>query len=384
MNVNKRRHGYVLVKPSYDRRGSVTWTAITAFVLGAASYYLPNKIFVEYFFFTSMLSRTMLTIVGLVTSIVPIVIAAILAFRFLNRCRSPLFVYVIGHIFGTSALLGMYWSFLIAVDDLYFNKSMYVFAAMIVTSCIVLGAISGGLLLLVQTILIGVQGDIIEQDGSLCWVCGYVVGSPAQHARCPECGEIIEQPSLKRPTSAGVFSGFRKRFAILFGLTFLLGIILPVTLHVKATEKTVATLQGDGELVGMGMINFQSQNPPVLGPFWECLGSIREVPGHPQMVLAVCASSDRMPEQPCMQLQLGATSPYRFEYGDPVVVVNLDCNQAEWVKTNGVPQSLVDAMVEAAEKNNWSPTLTTPGQFGRFVILEGSTHFDSEMSFDNP
>jgi hypothetical protein len=51
----------------------------------------------------------------------------------------------------------------------------------------------------------------------------------------------------------------------------------------------------------------------------------------------------------------GSTIVLPEPHGDPPVQCDLNAAQADWVRTNGIPESLIEAMRKAAKDENWKP-----------------------------
>ena len=114
------------------------------------------------------------------------------------------------------------------------------------------------------------------------------------------------------------------------------------------------------------------------GTAWEASGGFAPVGADPRMYLVVYFDPHPQPGQPPMQVQIHARrSRYLPEPGSFVVASDLTATQAQQVLVNGVPESLVDALVAAAKSGGWSPR--TPGSYllGPTVGVPAAGHFKS-------
>ena len=50
--------------------------------------------------------------------------------------------------------------------------------------------------------------------------------------------------------------------------------------------------------------------------------------------------------------------------------------QTEAVLTDGIPENLIDTMVQTALASGWRPTFEETNQFGRFIHVDAHTHFN--------
>lgn len=374
-----------LVREPYDRRGAVAWAIIAGFTLALAYSFIGYEL--------KKLALLLFALPLIVQAAIYYVLqfgvlglALLAGLRLLNRIRRPGFVYIIGHIFGSSYLLGLHWFSLMTSPGLVADDPwLILYEAVIVAGCVVLGAMAGLGLLLLNLLLRNLQGDIIEQDGTHCWQCGYMIGNPQNPPTSTTCQECGQENSYQGPQPNEFllwFYKFRKRRWKAALVVFLALVFLPLAFKAK-TDTDASTILGvSGRQVRAGIFLMGTRNGSLtVINFADGFGTIMKLEDSPQMELGVMTTSSPSPGQPHMQLQLmSASSP--GGWGDPVVLCDLDASQAEWIRTHGIPKKLIEAIVETAHANNWQPNLPSAPYFGGFVTIQPDQYLPNVAEVD--
>ena len=112
-------------------------------------------------------------------------------------------------------------------------------------------------------------------------------------------------------------------------------------------------------------------------PDWSALGTQLPVPHDPSKLLLVTYATQVLGTQPRMQLRLGwrfqptPASQEVYLDGNPPIVCNLSADQAESLMQHGVPETLLDAMLNASKSAGWPASLPPTGP-GGFITLRSS------------
>lgn len=112
------------------------------------------------------------------------------------------------------------------------------------------------------------------------------------------------------------------------------------------------------------------------GGAWGASGGFVPIARDSRMYLVVYYDAAPRQGQPRMQVQMDGRSLAHTlpEPGTFVVASDLTANQAQHVLKNGVPDSLVEALVEAATTRGWA--VRTPGApLGAHVTVSANEHF---------
>jgi len=101
----------------------------------------------------------------------------------------------------------------------------------------------------------------------------------------------------------------------------------------------------------------------------------RPIAGRADMLLGIAFYSPPLEGQPLMQLQIFAADEHGSpNYIDPVIMSSLTDEQAEAVFATGVPATLVDAMVQAADDAGWDATKWKRTN-ARWLYVDAEPHF---------
>ena len=364
-----------IVRPRYATRDIVLWAAIFGCVSGIALHLILNNQLVKFAY--SAVEALFPPLIQLLLFAPPFVLVVLpFAIFFARRCQRPWAVYLAGHTFGFSSVLGYLISAWFRGPAIGFTLMLWM-ALLLAVGFLGIGIILGLANLGLRQLNYSTRFRILEQDGTLCWHCGYTVGDPAQSDRCPECGDPTQDRADDYQRGRLLT---RKRAHVLAGALFVLlaGTVgWRILNHEVTAAGVLSSIAGADRARKTAMLKLGVREDRLtLVGAWETVGVARPVAGHPDKVLAVCFDPSPRRGQPHMQLQLLARAQFvTWRYGDPVVVCDLSQEQVAYVREHGLPDSLVTAMVEAAESAGWTATLPTPNTFGRFVVVDASDHF---------
>ena len=139
--------------------------------------------------------------------------------------------------------------------------------------------------------------------------------------------------------------------------------------------------------------------PPAFSPraLCEAEGIYLAVASDPEKVVTVLVSSGKPPmwlgfgpgaftvPVPAMRVELETLQEVSSRHlgrtavlpspGDPPVVCDLTAAQAAYVRQNGVPSSLVEALVGAADAAGWRPLAPGIGPTRAAIVLPAAPHF---------
>lgn len=263
---------------------------------------------------------------------------------------------------------------------------------------LLLAIIGGALAPLVCSIVKGVFVEVVEQDGTLCAICGYKL-VPRDTQCCPECGKDPQ----RSPIIGGAISDLarflygRARHISIIVLIVLVG--LTVHYGITAVGPTMSfSRQFDANRYPSTLSFMYGEDFYQDNVTWRATGFTQILADDPTRAILVLYAPGVSWSQPIMQIRLHlamkpkAGFPTATIDGAPVVMTNLNKEQAEFVIEHGsVPQSLIDALLEAAAEVGWPATRPTPGPFGQIslsytwngparpVIVAADSHFSAEM-----
>lgn len=220
--------------------------------------------------------------------------------------------------------------------------------------------------------------QIVEQDGTRCWRCGYIVGDPPVSTRCPECGTTTHPPTSRPSPFRRLLSRARQKRWYVIAAAILLIIMTPqLFINTSSTRGFRATLGRGQDVFAAALLDVQRQPSGLVIGFGsgEAIAVKRSIQSDPTKALLIVFDERDREDLPTLQLQLMAVvpGPVGIDYGDPLVVCNFDDEQAAFVFENDIPPSLVDAMVEAANNAGWKG-VGTPGQFGELILIDPAEH----------
>lgn len=240
--------------------------------------------------------------------------------------------------------------------------------------------------------------EVVEQDGTLCPNCGYKL-VPRDIQRCPECGKDPNQHQAT-PSALSQLSMFLYRHSRRITIVVLI-LLASKTVHHSLTAVGPMMRFYDR----FDMYSYGTTSADMYGEdfyqdsvTWRATGFTQILPDDPTRAILVLYAPGVSWSQPIMQIRLHlamkpkAGFPTSTIDGAPVVMTNLNKEQAEFVIEHGsVPQSLIDALLEAAAEVGWPATPPTSGPFGQIslsynwdgparpVIVAANSHFAAEI-----
>ena len=109
---------------------------------------------------------------------------------------------------------------------------------------------------------------------------------------------------------------------------------------------------------------------------YAAYGTARDIDGHSDKVLVFVFYSPPLPGHPLMQVQILSPSKDGLPHHiDPWVICSLNEAQTNSVMSNGVPQSLVDALTRTADEAGWDPEHARRVNC-RVIEVDASMHFE--------
>ncbi len=266
--------------------------------------------------------------------------------------------------------------------------------ALCLTSLLI-ALVGGSIAIAVLAMMRTVGVVVLEQDGTLCPNCGYNL-VPRDVVRCSECGQ---DPQLRRGRSMPL-----TRF--LYGHARLI-LIVVLVISGTATVHHLFTVIGplkrfhdqfESSEFGFTFSRMTSDDYYQDGVTWSAEGFTQVLSNDPTRAIVVLYAPGASRSQPIMQIRLhwaqkskAGFPPATFD-GVPAIMTNLNWEQAEFVIERGsVPQSLIEALLEAATEVGWPAAPPTPGPFGQItqsynwngparpVIVIADSHFPAEM-----
>jgi hypothetical protein len=195
-----------------------------------------------------------------------------------------------------------------------------------------------------------------EQDGSLCWRCGYRLGSP-RIQRCPECGTpaAFHRYRFGRTLAPLWWACARSRVGSVALLVVLLsaGSWMFVANGGPGTLRFVRRIgtERGSELTFGWMYDVEKPSPYAGRPVpavW------RPFAGQRDHGLLVCYLPDDETGLPATQIwlgiQIGPADSRGLGAATPAVLCELDRAQADWVLRHGLPDPLVAGFQEADQR----------------------------------
>lgn len=266
--------------------------------------------------------------------------------------------------------------------------------ALCLTSLLI-ALLGGSIAIAVLAMMRSVGVVVLEQDGTLCPNCGYKL-VPRDVVRCSECGR---DPQLRRSRS-------RRLTRFLYGHARLILIVVLVISGTATVHHLVTVIgplkrfhdQFESSEFGVTYSRMASDDHYQDGVTWPAQGLTQVLSNDPTRAILILYAPGASWSQPIMQIRLHwaqkpkAGFPATTLDGLPAVMTNLNKEQAEFVIEHGsVPQTLIDALLEAATEVGWPATRPTPGPFGQItqsynwngparpVIVIADSHFPAEM-----
>ncbi len=153
---------------------------------------------------------------------------------------------------------------------------------------------------------------------------------------------------------------------------------------------------------------FTVYSPPAFAPrpICEAEGIYLAVASAPEKVVTVLVSSGKPPMRlglgpgaftgsvPAMRVEVATLQEVSVRYlgrtavlpspGDPPVVCDLTAAEAAYVRQSGVPSSLVDALVSAADAAGWRPLAPGIGPTRPAIVLPAAPHFPAAPAATQP
>ncbi len=295
------------------------------------------------------------------------------------RSQQPLALYLAGQVFGSCYVIG-FWLVTIALSPGGGGAVALQGWAIIAVVSVVIGVVFGLINLLLRVFTTSFLFIIVEQDGTLCYRCGYKIGAVPISARCPECGTQVSASTAHGELSSRSSKRARvivRIFAIVALAVFLVTWGKVYTKVSRPTDRFLDQFEREqnaftGPMFGRG--------PNV--PGWEAIGTYYPVPGDPTKLICIMYEPDPVPGQPAMQVQLRASSQVRSGkvlpvFGDPLILCDITTDEAVYVIEHGLPRSLEAAFVDAASAVGWIPLPAGVGPSKVAVILSADGHFPS-------
>lgn len=256
--------------------------------------------------------------------------------------------------------------------------------------------VGGALGLIVSAIVESMFVTVFEQDGTLCPSCGYKL-EPRDVPRCPECGEDPhENPTWWSGFPSATFVYQRSRLITVIALVAAVSMVIRHSLAVVGPMQAFHD-QFVGPEYSFALVDMLSENHYQGGATWREQGHLQILSDDPTRSLLIVYAPGARRSQPTMQIRLTWTLvtpagfPNSFFDGLPAIITNLDQRQAQVVIEHGVPQTLVDALLEATSQAGWPDQRPAPGPFGsinqsktwtgppRCVVVDAESHFPAEM-----
>ncbi|NNF64225.1 MAG: hypothetical protein HKN07_08175 [Acidimicrobiia bacterium] len=209
-----------------------------------------------------------------------------------------------------------------------------------------------------------------EQLGRSCPSCMYPIHETAQTYRCPECGELAND-LLSREEDTRRFVAWVNRWSPYALL--LTGVLAAVVLAIEATPRFQSRTefqrfceQIGGQRCSSHFFESERARPP--------FSASVAIPSDPSKLLLVVYDPDSRHDQPPMQIrlqwviQMPTGYPPAFGDGNPAILCNLDRDQAQRVLRDGIPASLHDSLIAAANDAGWSVSPYARAGVGRTVV----------------
>lgn len=253
--------------------------------------------------------------------------------------------------------------------------------------------VGGALGLIVRAIVKSIFVTVLEQDGTLCPSCGRKFFD-RDVLRCPGCGESPHQT----PTWWSRFpsASFVYRRSRLITVIILIAAASMVIRHSLAVVGPMQRFHDQymGPEFTIHFVNMLSEDYYEDGVSWKEQGHLQILADDPTKALLIIYAPGARWSQPTMQIRLTWTlvispgSPATFLDGLPAIITNLDRRQAQLVIEHGVPQTLIEALLDATSMAGW-PAQLPAGRITlsktwkgprRCAVVDAESHFSAEMA----
>ncbi len=145
----------------------------------------------------------------------------------------------------------------------------------------------------------------------------------------------------------------------------------------------------------MGLMVKWAPNPPTY-PTWHAVELTYPLESDPNKIVAMCYTPQPRAGQPAMQIALkwafipasGIPSQAGgWTLGSPPILCNLNDDQAEFVIAHGIPQAIIDEMIDESVRQGWpatTPFAPTPSPLGSYsqdeiVVVPVDAMFDHSV-----
>ncbi|MCZ6652773.1 MAG: hypothetical protein O7D91_07075 [Planctomycetota bacterium] len=278
-----------------------------------------------------------------------------------RSCQHNKSVYLVGQVAGSSYVVGIFATACLLEGPPPPQWTPY----LLVLGMSVGGGVAAGLLgLLFNGLHVNFISVLLEQDGTLCVECGYCVAhSPSD--RCPECGVSRDTPirPLGRIYACGELlakhSG-KTKYAfcalIVCAVSTFLWHEMPVWKFSSRFETDDSVVQNSSHRPGGLNQGFTRGALDISRPIEnDALGRVliiqqyrRSYFGSPRLQVRVGH---------VVSMPGGGTRTFRYLMdGVPRIVCELDERQTEHAMENGIPGTLVRALIKAADDAGWVPS----------------------------
>lgn len=214
---------------------------------------------------------------------------------------------------------------------------------------------------------------VLEQDGTLCANCGYKLMIPNATC-CSECGAETHKHQTKCGALRNSISFLYRRSRYLTIIVFLVTTIFSVRYLLVAVAPMMIFnskfLGSEYNFIGGYMLSGDYYNNGFVT--WKTSGYTKIIKANTTKAIVIYYEPVPKQSQPIMQIRLlwaqniaPGFAPATFD-GVPAVMANLNKEQAEYVIENGIPQTLIDAMLKASSDASW-PT-KVPALGARFTV----------------
>jgi hypothetical protein len=238
------------------------------------------------------------------------------------------------------------------------------------TNLAIIAAISAGAALLIRWLVRVVLFTTIEQDGTRCRRCGYLLGSPVI-TTCPECGSAADPSRLAFARLHRVSDWMQRRALVPAGLlcaAMLVQLVITVHFRTLPALRFLGAFPSGGNAVSGLMI--PREKP--YGVHSSCVASWVPVPDDSLRAVIILYVPDYRSSLPPMRLAMAATpgptpppmSGLQGNFGSPEIGCDLSRDLAERIIREGIPPALIQALVAEADLANWQSTpAAVPGWF---------------------
>lgn len=257
--------------------------------------------------------------------------------------------------------------------------------------------VGGALGLVVNVIVKTIAVTVLEQNGTLCPTCGYKL-VPQDVPRCPECGKNPHRtPTWWSGFPSATFVYKRSRLITIIAVMAAAGMVVrDILVMVGPMQQFHDRFKGPEE--SFALVSMLSEDYHQDDVIWREQGHIQTLSDDPTRALLIIYAPGARWSQPTMQIRLTWTTvtppgfPTSFFDGLPEIMANLDRRQAELVIEHGVPQTLIDALLEATSTAGWPAVRPAPGPGGaitlsktwngpaKCVVVPAESHFPAKMA----